>query len=164
MRTGSTSFGASPSHGEYESARCDTDEYLEVLEEQRFKAYFWALHHWEQCLGATWHALKTLHLMSGIPPFTKADAPDTNEQKVNELYNASNTEGGIRDGDMPPDGPHRVWLSKEGIRSQTVVLPYDNLAALLTDLGDLFAFAFEDPMTLSERAAEAYAAFADRQA
>ena len=152
---------------EYGWARNDTLECLEALEEQRFKAYFWALHHWEQCLGASWHAFATLGKMSGGVDLFQTDDehPVSTPQRVNRLYNASkHTEGGIECGDMPAEGMHRVWLCNDGIRSKDVVLPYEDVAQILTETADWFANVFEDPMTTRERALEVQAALAEREA
>lgn len=145
---------------EHADARMYTLRYLGFTDEFRPATYYAALYHWEQFLGASWHALDTMTTMYGPKVFTKKDA--TAPQRLNSLYNQSRHAAScIASGHMPSSGPLPMWLDNDGLRSVDSDLSFAETADVLVFLGE-WAHALEDPPSTEERVQAMLQAHADR--
>lgn len=135
---------------EYDLAKARTDEFIERRTdgEQAMRVYVSALHHWEQCVAATWQAIAAVTKPSGQKLF-KADDGSV-EQRLNHIYNWSKHTEEKLDPDQVPDlGPLAVWLTNEGLQSlKDCVLTWSELAEMLEALA-LVADRLQDPIGVS---------------
>jgi hypothetical protein len=137
---------------EHALARQTTLEFV-TSDRQSYSPYFAAIHHWEQYLAASWHALVTLAKIGGQKHvFEKGDG--SWEERVNGLYNAmKHVESRIENGQMPPLGTLPVWLCNDGLSSTDAALSFAETGTVLQTVGD-WAHILEDPITTAERLRE----------
>ncbi len=142
------------SFAEHDAGRSATLAFL-ASDPAVYGFYFSALHHWEQCLGAAWHAITTLRRVLNLSTKTVfIQGNGSVEERLNTLYNeAKHYESKISEGDAPPLGTVPLWLHNEGLRSKGAELTFSEVADVLDDLA-CWAFVLEDPLTSEDRMAD----------
>jgi hypothetical protein len=131
-------------YSEHNMARYATLAFLES-EERSFGRYFTAIHHWEQFLTSSWHALDTLR-RAGVVGRLYEPGDGSIAERLHGLYEQmKDTEARMEAGEMPPQGSLAVWLCDSGLRSTDCELTFAETGELLARIRD-WAHVVEDPM------------------
>ena len=129
---------------EHNMARYATLAFLES-DERSFGRYFTAIHHWEQFVVASWHALDTLR-RAGVVGRLYEPGDGSIAEQLHGLYEETkDTEARIDTGETPPQGSLPVWLCNAGLRSIDAELTFAETGEVLARIRD-WAHVVEDPL------------------
>jgi hypothetical protein len=129
---------------EHENADAHLSRYVGSLASKTplVSAYFRSLFHFESCFAQSYQAFMLLEkLLQGWKLLTtrlyeKRDGSVL--QRLGTLHGLSkHSEGTMCRGEVPPERTTPLWISNSGIHSDTTMVTFDELAELLSYLGNI---------------------------
>lgn len=134
---------ATIAYGEHNMARYATLAFLES-DGQAFGRYFTAIHHWEQFLGAAWHALDELRRARVVGRLYEPGDGSIAEQLHGLYHETQDTQARFEAQESEPQGSPAMWLCNSGLRSIDYELTFAETGELLARIRD-WARVAEDP-------------------
>jgi hypothetical protein len=116
---------------EYENGCREAQDYISGKRD-RVSVYFRSLNRFELVVQLLYQAYEYVMKVTGQPLYQKGDGSPV--QRLNRIYNASKH---LEASSIPSGHIHAVWLSNAGINISNATLTWDELAALVMDIGGM---------------------------
>jgi len=113
---------------EYENGRKSLKDYADG-DKNRISIYFRSLYHFEIAISLTYQAHELFMKITGARLFEKND--NSQLERLNRVYNVSKH---LEPSNIPNSHLHAVWLTNEGICTNSTVLKHEELADMIKDI------------------------------